>query len=312
MTRVSISRTEALMGTMVTVEVLGPDANDVDDEARERGLDRAFQWFREVESICSRFDPSSELRQLSERAVGQPAPVSALLYVAIEFALAVAEESDGALDPTVGQQLEARGYARNYRDGQIVKAQDAPESVSFRDVILDPGLRTVTFMRPLVLDLGAVAKGFAVDLAARELGTFTNFAIDAGGDLYLGGHNANGEPWTVGIRHPRLEGQTIATLRVSDMAVCTSGDYERRDASGKGHHIIDPRTGATATDVASVTGIAPSAMLADALGTAAFVLGPVEGLRWIDAHGVDGLIVSTTLQRFATKGIRDEAILPDA
>ena len=110
---------------------------------------------------------------------------------------------------------------------------------------------------------------------------FENFAIDAGGDLYLGGCNAAGEPWSVGIRHPRDEHQLIDTMRVSNTAVCTSGDYERRVAGDSpsldrdaDHHIIDARTGLSATTAASVTVVAPLAIVADGLATAAFVLGP--------------------------------------
>jgi thiamine biosynthesis lipoprotein len=149
-----------------------------------------------------------------------------------------------------------------------------------------------------------VAKGLAIDMAARELRSFEHYAIDAGGDLYLAGRNASGAPWSVGIRHPRDEHQVIESLRVSNRAVCTSGDYERRSArEDDGHHIMDPRTGVSANGVASVTVVAPTAMLADALGTAAFVLGPAEGIRFLERQGVDGLIVSTTLERFSTPGM---------
>src|SRR6185295_14473435 len=124
-----------------------------------------------------------------------------------------------------------------------------------------------------MLDLGAVAKGLAIDLAARELTPLENFAVDAGGDLFLGGVNDEGAPWTVGIRHPRGGAAPIDSVRVSNAAVCTSGDYERRSPSGE-HHLLDPRTGHPTNEVASVTTIGESAMVADALGTAAFVLGP--------------------------------------
>ena len=152
---------------------------------------------------------------------------------------------------------------------------------------LDPDRRTITLLRPLTLDLGAVAKGLAVDTAARELEPFKDFAIDAGGDLYLGGLNAQGEPWSVGIRHPRHEGELIARLRVSNQAVCTSGDYERltpgaTTAHRNEHHILDPRTGASPRGVASATVVASGAMLADALATAAFVLGPEDGIELLN------------------------------
>jgi len=144
-------------------------------------------------------------------------------------------------------------------------------------------------------------------MAVRELSGFAGFAVDAGGDLYLGGTNPDGHPWSVGIRHPRRDGELIDTLTVTNLAVCTSGDYERR-ASGDagGHHIIDPRTGRSAPAVASVTVVAPSALLADALGTAAFVLGPAEGIRLLERHGVDGLIISPELERHATPGLNSE------
>jgi thiamine biosynthesis lipoprotein len=151
-----------------------------------------------------------------------------------------------------------------------------------------------------------VAKGLAVDAAARELAPFQDFAIDAGGDLYMGGCNPRGAPWTVGIRHPRREGELIDSLQVSNQAVCTSGDYERRDNAG-GHHILDPRTAEPARAAASATVIASGAMLADALATAAFVLGPVEGIAFLDRMGVDGLIVTPELNRYETRGLRHAA-----
>jgi FAD:protein FMN transferase len=161
-----------------------------------------------------------------------------------------------------------------------------------------------------------VAKGLAVDMAARELEPFEDFAVDAGGDLYLGGRNPRGELWSVGIRHPRADRELLGVIRVSNCAVCTSGDYERaRPGASGGHHILDPRTREPADGVASVTVVAPTAMLADTLGTAAFVLGPVDGIRLLEQHGVDGLIVSPTLQRYATRGMDCDpgpAILPNA
>jgi len=158
-------------------------------------------------------------------------------------------------------------------------------------------VRTITLRRELTLDLGAVAKGLAVDAAARELQPLGDFAIDAGGDLYLGGRNPDGGKWHVGIRHPRADRTLIDALRVSDAAVCTSGDYERGD------HLIDPRTGLAASLAASVTVVAPGAMLADALATAAFVLGPAEGLALFERHAVEGLIVTPSLERFETASL---------
>jgi FAD:protein FMN transferase len=272
------------MGTAVSIEV----------DAPESAVRQAFEWFRRVEAHCSRFDAASELRQLT---AGHCSPASPILFEAVRFALMVAEETRGAFDPTVGGRMATRGFNRHYLTRETNMAPDSDDDVSYRDVEIDSRERTILLRRPLTLDLGAVAKGLAVDAAARELQPFRNFAIDAGGDLYLGGCNPRGEPWSAGIRHPRAHGEIIDRFRISDRAVCTSGDYER------GQHILDPRCGAAAHGVASATVIAPSAMLADALATAAFVLSPEESMRLLTGMGVEGLIITASLEHHRTPGL---------
>ena len=291
-------RTEVVMGTIVSIRVLR------DDDSVRQALERAFGWFHEVEARCTRFDPDSELMQLSTR-MGEPTQVSEILFEAVRFALMVAAETGGAFDPTVGIRMEARGFNRNYRTGEPIHSYARSDgTVSYKDVDLNANLRTITLQKPLTLDLGAIAKGLAIDTAARELMPFRDFAIDAGGDLYLGGLNTEGEPWSVGIRHPSLDGELIDSVTVSDRAVCTSGGYERRVSdSGSEHHILDPRTGDSPTSVASVTVVAEGAMLADALATAAFVLGPADGIGLLNRMGVDGLIFTPDLQRYETRGL---------
>jgi thiamine biosynthesis lipoprotein len=288
-------RSVPLMGTIVTIDVVGAADDDVE---------RAFDWFRRVEACCTRFEAQSELMQLTAH-VGVAVPVSPLLYEAAQFALAVAEESGGAFDPTVGHRMETRGFNKEHRTGRIVRTALEPAGpVSYRDVQLDPERKTIALLRPMVLDLGAVAKGLAIDMAARELQPFENYAIDAGGDLYLAGCSPSGGPWSIGIRHPRVDRQLIDSIRVSNAAVCTSGDYERR-SNVDGHHILDPRTDASADGVASVTVVASTAMAADALATAAFVLGPTDGIRLLERQGVEGLIISHALDRHSTRGMCD-------
>ena len=289
------------MGTLVTIHVVraktGSDAAAVD-----AAIDRAFAWFHRIEACCTRFRADSELMQLTTQ-VGVPVSASAMLFEAVRFALTVAEETGGAFDPTVGGAMESRGFNREHRTGDVFRnPARADADASYRDVELDPKRRTILLRRALTLDLGAVAKGLAVDTAARELEPFRDFAIDAGGDLYLGGLNPQGKPWTVGIRHPRRDGETIGTVRVSDQAVCTSGDYERPAA-----HILDPRNGRAADSVASATVIGPGAMLADALATAAFVLGPAHGIALLERLGVEGLIVTPHLEQYRTGGFGDVA-----
>ena len=296
-----------MMGTVVTFQVIGHGASASGRADREAAIDRATEWFQRVEHCCTRFDEHSELRQLCMR-VGDPTIVSEMLFEAVHFALAVAAVSGGAFDPTVGGAMESRGFDREHRTGAITRStgRSAP-GASYRDVHTNRAARSITITRPLTLDLGAVAKGLAIDMAARELRPFNDFAIDAGGDLLLGGCNADGEPWRVGIRHPRETDTVIEIVRVSGAAVCTSGDYERHERTGAatdgGHHIMDLRANASPTAVASATVIAPTALVADAFATAAFVMGPEAGIDLLDRHGADGVLFTPALDRIATHGM---------
>ena len=296
----------ALMGTVVSITVVGHAAgsgadDDLADERRRIAVERAIAWFQHVERVCSRFDPRSELSRLTARP-GTTMPLSAVLFQALRFAIALAEETRGAFDPTVGGLMASRGFNTDYRTGKAPPREPwEPASVWYRDIELDDATQSATVLRPLTLDLGAVAKGLAVDLAARELQAYPNICVEAGGDGYVRGGNGRDAEWAVGIRHPRESLQIFEAVRVSGMAVCTSGDYERRTATGQ-HHIVDPRTGESPHGVASVTVIAPTAMVADGLGTAAFVLGPREGRALLERHGVDGLIVTPALERLETTG----------
>lgn len=287
----------AFMGTVVTLEVVGHGGTERERVARGSAVERAMQWFRHVEERCTRFADTSEVCALAARA-GEAVQVSEVVFQAVQFAIALAEETNGAFDPAIGRELDARGFNRERRP----RGEHVRERVSYRDVKLDREQRSITLNRPLLLDLGAVAKGLAIDLAARELIPFRNFAIDAGGDLYLAGHNAHGEAWRVGIRHPREEDGLLDTLEVTDAAVCTSGDYEPQGrAPGGGHHLIDARVAQPATGLASVTVIAPTALVADALGTAAFVLGAADGVALLQRHGVRGILVTSALERIETQ-----------
>jgi len=291
--RSSKVHTIVVMDTEVSIRLVERDDPDA--------VERAFEWFRRIEQTCSRFDADSELRKLSARP-REPVVVSDVLFETTRFALALAEETEGAFDPTVGARLEQRGFDRNYRTGERVSTVAIDEeAATYRDVHVDEHERTLIFDKPLALDLGAVAKGFAVDMAARELRDVDHFAIDAGGDLYLRGHNEHDAPWRVAIRHPRDASATIAELEVSNAAVCTSGDYLRRNDADE-HHLLDPRSGTSATAASSATVVAPLAMVADGLATAAFVLGPERGIALLERHGVEGLIVTPTLEQFRTRG----------
>ncbi len=282
------------MDTTVTVEAVTRDGSECAD-----AIGRAFEWFAAVERQCSRFDPSSELRQLSLHC-GEAIPVSPLLFEALTVALRVAQESMGAFDPTVGAQMEALGFDRNYRSGESHPSGLRSAPPDWRAVVLRRRNRTVTLRRPVLLDLGGVAKGLAIDLALMELRGLAGGAVDAGGDIAVFGINREGGAWKIGVQHPREEGALAACLEVAQGAVCTSGDYRRR-ARGQSHH-VRPVSGEAVDTVASCTVYAPTAVVADALSTAATVMGPEAGIRWLGDQGAEGLIITPDLCRLTTEG----------
>jgi len=289
------------MDTVVAIQVIEPSAPALVEER----VVRALGWFAYVEKICSRFEATSEVSRLAA-TVGVPIKVSPVLLQAVRLALAVARRTNGAFDPTVGSALERRGFNRSYRTGRrLTHAPAHPRRTSYRDVRLNLKNGTITLGRPVILDLGAVAKGLAVDLAAKELEGYANFAIDAGGDLVVRGRNPGGGPWRIGVLHPRRGEGLSCVLAVTNAAICTSGDYARRPAGAPGeHHLINPRTGRSPTEMASATVIAPTAVLADALATAAFVLGPRRGRRLLEAHGVEGVFITRTMALEGTAGFQ--------
>lgn len=288
------------VGTVVTIHVVGHGDDDDERHARKDAVARAAGWFDEVERRCSRFDPKSELSRLVGR-IDEPVKVSPLLFEAVRYAVAIAEDSDGAFDPTVGARLESMGFDRHHATGERVQTAAATGTID--DVELDEIAKTITLHRPVLLDLGGVAKGLAIDLASQELAPLGNFVVDAGGDGFFGGFNAQGCSWSVGIRHPRQPSAIVETLFVTNHSVCTSGDYERLSPSNPdAHHLIDPRAG-VASQCASVTVVAPTAMAADGLATAAFVLGPQRGIEFLAEQGAEGLIFTPAMDRFQTRGL---------
>src|ERR1035438_8594124 len=153
------------MGTVVTIQVAG----SCNEAGLDIAIDRAFGWFHEIEQRCTRFNEHSELMQLCSQP-GVPVPASAILFEAVRFALMVADLTGGAFDPTVGHRMQARGFNREHSTGEPLRNKaECDDAVSYRDVELDPVRSTITLRRPLMLDLGAVAKGLAVDAGARDL-----------------------------------------------------------------------------------------------------------------------------------------------
>ena len=292
-----ISHTFRAMNTAVLVAVVA--ATGEAERARGAAAD-VEALFRAGESALSRFDPASELSALN-RAAGRPFRASPRLFAVVEAALASAAATEGLFDPTILHALVGAGYDRSFEHlaaGAAPVAATGPgRGGGWREVRLDRQRRTIALPAGIGLDLGGIGKGWTVDAVVALLRRrgFASFAVDAGGDLFAAGVQADGSPWTVGVADPADPRRDLLTLAVRDRAVATSTRVHRRWRQGTAerHHLIDPRTGLpAATAVLSATVIASSVARAETLTKAAFLLGPDAGVRWLDLHpDAAGLLV---------------------
>ncbi len=279
------------MDTVVDIQV----TTERPEEEAEAAIERAFSAFRKVEDACSRFHPDSELMRACRR-IGVPVAVGPYLFEPLKFSLELADWTSGVFDPTVGGTMEKFGFNRRYLTGEIGN-NPSDDSATYQDIELDKHNRTMRLRKPMVIDLGAVAKGFAIDLAARELSRFERFIVNAGGDLFAGGADGRNNVWNIGIRHPERRDDIIQTVDISNEAICTSGSYERISAAADGvHHIVNPRTKRSPNAWVSCSVVAPYAMLADAFSTAAFLLAQEEALSLLERAELRGVFIMPDLR----------------
>jgi len=270
-----------IMGTLVEITV-----SQTDSHRAEIAMAAAFREVERIDLLMSHYREGSEVSQISRNAGIKETLVSPETMEVIERALYFSRLSRGAFDITIGPVFRLW----NFREGKIpekTSLQENLKKVAYRRIKVDRAKSSVYLeSRGMELDLGAIAKGYAVDRACAVLRKegLQNFLVNAGGDLKVSGAKGNGAPWTIGIRHPRLPSDLIAKLRPAQTAVATSGDYEKFFSLGgeRYHHILTPSTGFPARECQSVTIMAPSAMDADALATSVFVLGPKKGFALLE------------------------------
>jgi thiamine biosynthesis lipoprotein len=256
------------------------------------------------------WDKASEVSRINAAAGTSPVAVSVETFDVIHEALHASEMSDGCFDITF-ETLHGLWKFDQDLDPHPPSPADVEarrKYVGYRHVKLDEHAHTVFLDEQHVrIGLGGIAKGYAVDRAAKVLADagVKSFYVQAGGDLYTRGSKPDGSPWIAGVRDPRgPEGDYFAMMAVSDHAFSTAGDYERSYVVGgkRYHHIIDPRTGYPATASRSVTIWAPTALLADEIDDAVFILGPERGLKLVESlDGVGAIIVGADNRVWTSK-----------
>jgi thiamine biosynthesis lipoprotein len=281
---------QVAMGTVVEITLVG------EEELSRKAAFQAFQEIKRIEYLMSPWIESSDVSRINRSAGKEWVKISSETIEVIKKAQEVSELSGGGFDITVSPLVQLWRKARE--KGIPPPMQEIKENLSlvnFRDVTFNSEGRVFLKKEGMAIDLGGIAKGYAVDKAfelLRDLG-YKNLIVNAGGDLRVGGSKPEG-PWSIGIQHPRDPEKIMARISVSDTAVATSGDYEKFfiHQGKRYHHILNPRNGFPAEKCQSVTVLHNEGATADALATAIFVLGPEKGYPLCQRlEGVECLIV---------------------
>jgi FAD:protein FMN transferase len=272
--------TRLSMACAYTIVAYGPDA-----QALPAAIEAALDEVDRIDRLMSHYRPESPLSRLNREAADGPLTVDPELFDFVAECMKYSRESGGAFDITVGPLMKAWGFFRG--EGRLPGAaelEDLLGKIGYRHVILSAPGRTIRFDRPGVeLDLGGIAKGYAVDRAVSTLRSrgITAALVSAGGSTIYGlGAPPGGRGWEVAIQDPLHANRAARKVLLRDRALSVSGSYEKSfEVAGVRYgHIMDPRTGRPATDVLSVAVLAESGTAGDALDDAFFVLG-VAGSR---------------------------------
>jgi FAD:protein FMN transferase len=273
-------RTDAIMGTSIYVEVWGEDGAEA-----EQAIDAVMADMRRIDELMSHYKPESQLSQINARAAQEPVQVDPELFDLIKLSTHYSIITEGAFDITYASVGHLYDFPHHVKPTEAQIKQALP-GVNWRNMLLDPEQHTVRFEHQgMRIDLGGIGKGYAVDhgigiLQARGI---QHALVTAGGDSRIIGDRM-GRPWVVGIRNPDDKNKVVTRIPLVNSAMSTSGDYERYfDENGvRYHHIIDPRTGHSASKVRSATVLGPTATETDGMSKTAFVLGPEKALEIIN------------------------------
>lgn len=290
-----VSETRLLMGTIINIKAIGPDPGTT-----SAAINACFDRMAELESVMSRFQPESQLSRLNQ--VGVLKDAHPALVSLIQQSQKLSQLTDGAFDITVKPLLDLYQASNTLPTDEQVQA--TLSLVDYRKLNVDA--QSVNLSQPgMSITLDGIAKGYIVDEGTailKEFG-FTNVMVEAGGDLMALGEKNPHSPWKIGLQAPRAEmGDLMATFNVENQALATSGDYMQAFTSDfVKHHIIDPRSGYSSTELASVSIAAPTVAMADGLATTIMVMGKaglqmIENLSDCEAYAVtkDDIVLKTS------------------
>jgi len=296
------SESREIMGTEISVELWHDDKHFA-----KTAIAAVMAEMHRIDESMSPYIETSELALINREACEHPVKISAEMMAMLQQSLRYSRLTDGAFDIS----FASVGSLYDYRQSKQPSQQQIDshlDAIDYRAIQLDPEQGTVHFAKPnMRIDLGGIAKGYAVDRGADILLArgIQHAIVTAGGDSRILG-DRRGRPWMVGIKNPRNRSKVSVLLPLSDTAISTSGDYERffMDGERRVHHILNPKTGKSASNVESVSVLAPRGFDTDPMTKIFFVRGIEAGMRFIDSQpGVDAIVIGVDGKMYYSKNL---------
>jgi len=268
-------RPQKLMGNAFEITVVSDNEKVAHDH-----IDAAINEIRRIEKLLTTFNEESQTNLINRNAGIKPVQIDREIFDLIERSLRISSITDGYFDISYGGiDKSFWNFDREMKalpDPELIKRQ--LKLVNFQNIILNRDSQTVFLKeKGMRIGFGGIGKGYAAEMAKRILlkrGVHSGI-VNASGDLTTWGHQADGKPWTVGIADPDNAGQPFSYMNITDMAIATSGNYEKFVIiNGKKYsHTINPKTGMPVSGIKSVTVFCPNAEIADAMATPVSIMG---------------------------------------
>jgi len=310
-------KSKILMDTFVTITVVSNSENSAG-----KAIDNAFSEMERLEKLSNFFSSESEVSRINKNAGISGVRVLPDILDMLNKAIMVSEKTEGSFDVTIGPVISLYDFHKKIKPEESVIKKNL-SLVNYRYLIINRDKSTAFLKKKgMLIDLGGISKGYAADKAVETLkrNGINSGLVSIAGDIKAFGLKPDGKPWKIGIRNPRIppnpplvkggkggfSDDIMATLELKDMAISTSGDYERFFIidGRRYHHLLSPRTGYPAQKCQSVSVITKEGAFTDAFATGVFILGPEKGIKVLEKLGFDGIIVDSQGKVHTTPNIR--------
>lgn len=301
-----VSKTSLVLGTVCSITLYDSDDTTI--------IDKALARLSELEDILSINKTGTELDLVNDMSGIEPVKVSEDTLNVVKKGLEYSALSNGTMDITVGPLVKLWGIGTEW--AAVPSQEDidtAKDLINYEDIVIDEANSTIYLKNPgMIIDLGAIAKGYAADEVIKILkdNKVKSAIVNLGGNIFVLGSKVDKSSWKVGVQNPEQDGEaTIGYVTVKNKSIVTSGVYERyfEEDGKKYHHILSPETGFPyENEILGVSILSDLSIDGDSLSTTLFALGVDEGLNLIESlDGVDAIFVTRDHKLYMTKGFEE-------